>query len=65
MATLSNFVLPGDISASKRYWKRDIIDPAVEVTPHGTILVGDAPGFGYNLDMNFIKEITVREETIV
>ena len=64
MATLPGFVLPGDISASKRYWARDIIYPAVEVTPHGTIAVRDEPGFGYQIDHDFIKSITVREETL-
>ena len=33
LASLPNFVLPGDVSASKRYWKQDIIQPAVETTP--------------------------------
>jgi O-succinylbenzoate synthase len=64
LATLPNFVLPGDVSASKRYWKRDIIHPAVETTPGGTIEVRDAPGFGYDLDIDFIKSITVRQEII-
>ncbi|MBI3209044.1 MAG: o-succinylbenzoate synthase [Candidatus Solibacter usitatus] len=61
MSTLPNFVLPGDVSASKRYWKRDIIRPAVETTPNGTIVVGDEPGFGYELDREFLKQITVEE----
>ena len=64
LATLPNFVLPGDVSASKRYWKRDIIQPAVETTPSGTIAIRDEPGFGYELDRDFIRFITVREETI-
>jgi O-succinylbenzoate synthase len=64
LATLPNFVLPGDVSASKRYWKRDIIQPAVETTPQGTIEIRDQPGFGYELDLDFIREITVREETL-
>ncbi len=64
MATLPNFVLPGDVSASKRYWARDIIHPEVEVTPQGTIAVRDEPGFGYELDHDFIRSITVREETL-
>ncbi len=64
LATLPNFVLPGDVSASKRYWARDIIQPPVEVTPHGTIAARDAPGFGYDLDREFIDSITVRQETI-
>jgi O-succinylbenzoate synthase len=62
LATLPNFVLPGDVSASKRYWSRDIIHPPVETTPQGTIAVGDEPGFGYELDRDFIHSITVREE---
>jgi O-succinylbenzoate synthase len=64
LATLPNFVLPGDVSASKRYWKRDIIVPQVETTPRGTISVRDEPGFGYALDYDFIRHITVREESI-
>ena len=64
LATLPNFVLPGDVSASKRYWKQDIIQPAVETTPQGTIVIRDEPGFGYALDHDFIRGITVREESI-
>ena len=37
LSTLPNFKLPGDVSASKRYWKEDIIEPEVEVSPQGTI----------------------------
>jgi len=36
----------------------------VEVTPRGTIEVRDAPGFGYELDREFIDSVTVREESI-
>src|SRR5262249_7722181 len=39
MSTLPGFVLPGDVSASQRYWDEDIIEPEVEVTPQGTITV--------------------------
>ena len=64
LSTLPNFTLPGDVSASKRYWKRDVITPAVEVTPAGTIKVGSEPGFGYALDHDYIREITAHEEAI-
>ena len=64
LATLPNFVLPGDVSASKRYWKQDIIQPPVETTPRGTIEIRDEPGFGYALDHDFIRSVTVREESI-
>ncbi|MBV9768173.1 MAG: o-succinylbenzoate synthase [Bryobacterales bacterium] len=64
LSTLANFTLPGDVSASKRYWSRDIILPPVEVTPGGTIAIRDTPGFGYELDREFLDSITVRQEFI-
>ena len=64
LSTLPDFVLPGDVSASRRYWKRDIIQPAVETTPNGTIAISDGPGFGYALDLDYLRAITVREETL-
>ena len=64
LATLPNFTLPGDVSASKRYWKRDIIVPEVETTHRGTIAVRDEPGFGYQIDHDFLEHVTVREETV-
>ncbi len=64
LSTLENFVLPGDVSASKRYWRRDIIRPEVEVTPQGTIRASDRPGFGCELDLDYIRQLTVREETL-
>ncbi len=63
LASLENFTLPGDVSASKRYWTRDIIQPPVEVTPRGTIVLRDDPGFGYALDMDFLESVRVRQET--
>jgi O-succinylbenzoate synthase len=64
LSTLPNFVLPGDVSASQRYWKRDIVHPAIEVSSLGTIKVPDGPGFGYEIDMDFLRSVTVQEETI-
>jgi O-succinylbenzoate synthase len=64
LSTLENFVLPGDVSASRRYWARDIIAPPVEVTSRGTIVVGDAPGFGYAIDREYLDSITVRKEAL-
>jgi o-succinylbenzoate synthase len=64
LATLPNFTLPGDVSASKRYWKRDIICPPVEVSAQGTIAVRDEPGFGYQLDREFLDSITLRKEEL-
>ncbi len=64
MATLPNFSLPGDISASRRYWAEDIIDPEVEVTKNGTILVTDRPGIGYEPRRDRIAALTKRCEIL-
>ena len=64
LSTLENFRLPGDVSASRRYWQRDIVQPPVEVTPDGTIQVSNRPGFGHDLDHDYMQAITVREETL-
>jgi o-succinylbenzoate synthase len=64
LSTLPNFTLPGDVSASNRYWKRDIISPAVEITPEGTIAVRNGAGFGYEIDTDFMRSATVREEAV-
>jgi o-succinylbenzoate synthase len=64
LSTLQNFRLPGDVSASKRYWKEDIIDPEVTVSPQGTIVVSDAPGRGYTIREGLIEKLTVRKETM-
>ena len=65
LSTLPNFVLPGDVSASKRYWKRDIITPAVEVSNRGTINVSDSTGFGYDLDHEYLDSVTVARTELV
>ena len=64
LSTLPNFVLPGDVSASKRYWKRDIVKPAIQVQDNGTIDVSDATGFGYEVDREYLDSLLVRCETL-
>ena len=64
LSTLENFSLPGDVSASKRYWKEDIIDPEVEVSPQGMIAISDQPGTGYRVKEDLIENLTVRKETL-
>jgi O-succinylbenzoate synthase len=60
MSTLPNFSLPGDVSASKRYWHQDIITPEVTVSPQGTIQVPTTPGIGYVPNLDAINPITTR-----
>jgi o-succinylbenzoate synthase len=64
LSTLANFSLPGDVSASKRYWKEDIIDPEVEVSQQGLIPISDEPGRGYEIKTDMIEKLTVRKETL-
>ena len=64
MSTLPNFTLPGDVSASRRYWTEDIIEPEVEVTPKGTIRVPTAPGIGYTPRLDRIESLTKRREVL-
>jgi o-succinylbenzoate synthase len=64
MSSLANFSLPGDVSASKRYWAEDIIEPEVEVTPQGTIRVPSEPGIGYKPRVDRIESLTQRRETL-
>lgn len=63
MSTLPGFVLPGDVSASQRYWDEDIIEPEVEVTKHGTIQVSTSPGLGYHVTRKRVDSLTERQET--
>ena len=55
LSTLENFSLPGDVTASRRYWVEDVIDPEVVVTPQGTIQVPDGPGIGYTPRLDRIE----------
>jgi O-succinylbenzoate synthase len=64
MSTLPGFTLPGDVSASKRYWHEDIIAPEVTVTERGTIIAPDAPGIGFAVRRDRIDALTVRRETL-
>jgi O-succinylbenzoate synthase len=58
LASLRGFTLPGDISASSRYFERDIITPGVTVEPDGTVAVPDGPGLGFAVDLGFIERLT-------
>lgn len=64
MSTLPNFRLPGDVSASKRYWKEDIIEPEVTVSTKGTIAVPDSAGRGFSVREDLIEKLTVRKEVL-
>ena len=64
LSTLPNFSLPGDVSASKRYWAEDIVEPEIEVTPQGKIAISENPGRGYEINHELIAKLTVRSAEI-
>jgi o-succinylbenzoate synthase len=64
LSTLPNFTLPGDVTASRRYWTEDIIEPEVTVSPRGTIALPSSPGIGYKPRIDRIDRLTVRRETL-
>jgi O-succinylbenzoate synthase len=63
MSSLPVFTLPGDVSASQRYWDEDIIEPEVLVTSEGTIQIPTTPGLGFAVKRDFIDQLTVRKNT--
>ncbi|MGB8509029.1 MAG: o-succinylbenzoate synthase [Pyrinomonadaceae bacterium] len=65
MATLAGFTLPGDVSASARYWEEDIIEPPVNVTPRGTIIAPEGAGIGFEIRRERIESLTVRSESFI
>lgn len=63
MSALPGFVLPGDVSASQRYWEEDIVEPEVEVSSRGTIAVPEKQGLGFAVRLRRVEQLTVRQQT--
>jgi o-succinylbenzoate synthase len=64
LSSLPNFSLPGDVSASSRYWVEDIIEPAVTVSAQGEIAVPTTVGRGFEVRRDRIEALTVRRQTL-
>ncbi|MGB7201331.1 MAG: o-succinylbenzoate synthase [Pyrinomonadaceae bacterium] len=64
ISTLAGYTMPGDVSASKRYWHEDIITPEVEVSPQGTIIAPEGPGIGVEVRRDRIEKLMVRTTKI-
>ena len=62
MAAMPNFTLPGDTSASDRYYRRDITEPFV--LDDGRLHVPTGPGLGVNVDAARLQEVTTSVETV-
>jgi o-succinylbenzoate synthase len=62
LAALPNFTLPGDISASKRYYRQDLVEPEFEVEADGTMRVPSGPGIGVAVVERQLEEVTLQRE---
>lgn len=63
LASLPGFTLPGDISASARYYQRDIITEPFELNPDSTLSVPTGPGLGVTMDRDWLQRIRLRRQT--
>ncbi len=64
MSTLAGFTLPGDVSASARYWAEDIIEPEVTVSSNGTIKAPTEAGIGFDVKTDLIEKLSIRRDEI-
>ncbi|HVF46642.1 MAG TPA: o-succinylbenzoate synthase [Pyrinomonadaceae bacterium] len=64
ISTLAGYSMPGDVSASKRYWHEDVIWPEVEVSSSGTITARETPGIGFEVKRTRVSELAVRNALI-
>jgi len=64
LASLPGFTLPGDISASSRYFARDVIVPPVTVSANGIVDVPQDPGLGFDVDRDYLEANTENVERI-
>lgn len=63
LASLANFMIPGDTSASSRYWEKDIVEPEVDLSSPGKILVPTSPGMGYSINEKVLESYVVGKQS--
>lgn len=64
LASLKNFTLPGDTSASSRYWHRDVIDPEVKIDSEGYVTLPEKPGIGYEVNNEFLDSLIQQKDNV-
>ncbi len=64
LASLPGFTLPGDISASERYYERDLTRQPFRLNTDSTIDVPTGPGLGVEVDREELDRVTLRSEVI-
>jgi O-succinylbenzoate synthase len=63
LAALPGFTLPGDISASARFYAQDIVTEPITITD-GHVTVPSTPGLGFELDMTFLDSVTTSRSDV-
>jgi O-succinylbenzoate synthase len=63
MASLPGFTLPGDISASARYYAQDIITQPFVLNPDSTLSVPTSPGLGIEVRQDLLEKVTLHQQT--
>lgn len=63
ITSLPNFTIPGDTSASSRYWAQDIVTPEVDFLKPGILAVPDGPGIGYAINWTMVNSLMVQEKS--
>jgi O-succinylbenzoate synthase len=62
LQTRPGFTLPGDTSASARYFEEDLVDPPVTVSRQGTITVPEKPGIGHEIVWSRVEKATLHKQ---
>lgn len=63
LTSLSNFTIPGDTSASDRYWEVDIVEPEVKFSAPGKLGVPSTPGIGYNINEEVLESFVIESKS--
>ncbi len=64
LASLPGFTLPGDISATERYYKKDITNERFTLNPDSTIDIPEGPGLGVSINWEVLDRVTVKSLTL-
>ncbi|MGH7640887.1 MAG: o-succinylbenzoate synthase [Candidatus Dormibacteria bacterium] len=64
LASLEGFTLPGDTSASDRYFHQDLLVEPFQLASDGTMPVPEGPGLGIEVDLDRLRRITIHEEVV-
>jgi len=62
LASLPGFTLPGDISASARYYAEDLIEEPFTLNPDSTLSIPKVPGLGVKVRIDMLTQYTLHSQ---